>query len=49
MTEREAYLLNLIRTHANPAEALVTAIEIILSFLEHHEQCESTYVADSRV
>lgn len=49
MTEREAYLLNLIRNHDNPAEALVTAIEIILSFLEHHEQNESASVADPRV
>ena len=49
MTENESYLLNLIRNHDNPAEALVTAIEIILSFLEHHAQCESTSVVDPRV
>lgn len=37
MTENETVLINLIREHEKPDVALVTAIDIILSFLNHHE------------
>ena len=35
MTENEITLINLIRDHTDPAEAFVTALEIILSFVNH--------------
>lgn len=37
MSENETMLINLIREHKNPEKALVTAIEIILLFLNHPE------------
>lgn len=37
MTENETMLINIIREHKNPEKALCTAIDIILSFLNHHE------------
>ena len=40
MTENETVLINLIREHKRPDVALVTAIEIILSFLNHPESSE---------
>ena len=48
MTENEVELIEMIRNHSNPGDAFVTALEIILLFLKHHEQFESTSVADSR-
>lgn len=36
MTQNEKELVGLIRENDNPAEAVLTAIEIILSFLEQH-------------
>lgn len=36
MSENEIKLINLIRNHKNPDKAFVVAIEIILSFLNHH-------------
>ena len=41
MTENETVLINLIREHNDPEKALTTAIEIILSFLNHHEASAS--------
>lgn len=41
MTENEIMLINLIRNHEKPDKAFVTAIEIILSFLNHHEASAS--------
>lgn len=37
MTENEATLINLIREHKNLEKALISTIEIILSFLSHPE------------
>lgn len=48
MTENETKLIEMIRNHSNPGEAFVTALEIILLFLKHHEQPELTSVVDSR-
>jgi len=48
MTDNEIKLLEMIRNHPNPGEAFVTALEIILLFLEHHEQHELTSVVGSR-
>lgn len=37
MSEKEKELLNLIRESDNPEEALLTAIEIILKFIEEEQ------------
>lgn len=37
MSENETILINLIRNHKVPEKAIVTAIEIILLFLNHPE------------
>ena len=37
MTDNENTLIQLIRENDNPDEAIVTAVNIILSFLEPHE------------
>ena len=34
MTQNELELLNIIREHDNPEQALVTAIELIIKYLE---------------
>ena len=36
MTENELILIDLIREHKNPEQALAIAIEIILSILKQH-------------
>ena len=41
MTENETFLINLIREHKRPDVALVTAIEVILDFLNHPESSAS--------
>lgn len=41
MTENETILINLIRNHKVPEQAIVTAIEIILLFLNHQEESAS--------
>lgn len=46
MTDNEIKLLNIIRENKNPEQALVTAIEIILSYLNHHESSESKLSVD---
>lgn len=48
MTENETILINLIREHKRPDVALVTAIEIILSFLNHPEPTVSKSSAVSQ-
>lgn len=48
MTDNEIKLIEMIRNHPNPGEAFVTALEIILLFLKHHEQHELTSVVGSR-
>ena len=40
MTDNEIKLLNLIRENDNPEQALVTAIEIIIMYLEQPESFE---------
>ena len=45
MTANEKELINLIRENDHPEEALVTAVEIILSYLEQHESFEGQAVA----
>ncbi len=47
MTNNEIELLNLIRENDNPERAFVTAIEIILSYLNRHEPSESKLSVDS--
>ena len=37
MSENETILLNLIRQHKNPEEALLTAIQVILWTLNHSD------------
>ena len=48
MTQNELELLNLIREHNNPEQALITAIEIIVEYLNLHESFELKPSADSR-
>lgn len=40
MTTNEIELLNLIHTNDNPEKALVTAIEVIIKYLEQPESFE---------
>lgn len=40
MTENEIKLLEMIRNHDNPEQALLVAVEFILDFLNHHESVE---------
>ena len=40
MTNNEITLLNIIRENENPEQALVTAIEIIIKYLEQPESFE---------
>lgn len=46
MSETELKLLSMIRNHDNPEQALVTAIEIILSHLTHLESTELESVVE---
>ncbi len=48
MTNNEIKLLNIIRESDNPEQALHTAIEIILSYLIHHESSELEHSAGSQ-
>lgn len=48
MTDNEIELLNLIRENDNPEQALVTAIEIMLSLLTHLEAFELESVVGFR-
>ncbi len=47
MTDNELQLLSMIRENDNPERAFVKAIEIILSYLNHHESFESKLFVDS--
>ena len=40
MTETELKLLSIIREHDNPEQALITAIELIIKYLEQPESFE---------
>ena len=40
MTENELKLIELIRENDNPEQALATAVNTILSFLEQHESSQ---------
>ena len=44
MTENEIELIKLIRENDNPSEAVVTAVEIILSFLGQHGSSQAPSV-----
>ena len=44
MTENELKLIELIREHDNPEEAIITAISIITSFLEQPQSFEGQVV-----
>jgi hypothetical protein len=48
MTENEIKLLEMIRNDENPAQAFVTAMEIILGCLKLLEPSESKPLVDSR-
>ena len=48
MSENESLLIELIRNHKNPEKALVTAIEIIVSFLSHPESTASRSSVESQ-
>ena len=48
MTANEVELINLIRENDNPARALATAVDIILTFLKQHESSEVQVAADLR-
>lgn len=48
MKENEIKLIEMIRNHKNPEKAFVTALEIILSFVNHHESTESKFSVDFR-
>ena len=45
MTENEIKLINMIRAQSEPESALVTAFEIIISYLEQHESFGEPSVA----
>lgn len=40
MTNNEIELLNVIRESDNPEQAILVAIDVILSYLEQHESSE---------
>ena len=46
MTENEIELLSMIRNHTNPAQALITAIEVIISCLAQSESFVEPSVVD---
>lgn len=46
MTANEVELIKLIRENDNPARALATAVDIILSFLKQHGSSEAQVAAD---
>ncbi len=48
MTKNEAKLLEMIHNHENPDKAFVTALNIILVFLNHLEPSESKPPVGSR-
>ena len=48
MTENEKELITLIRESDNPELALITAIDIIISYLKRHESFVKPFFVDSR-
>ena len=48
MTENEIKLLDLVRKHSNPEEALLKALEIIILYLNHPEPFESILSVEIR-
>ena len=48
MTENETVLINLIREHKHPEQALITAIETTLAFLRQLQSSATPFVADSQ-
>lgn len=48
MTDYEIELLNIIRTHDNPEQALEIALQIIIEFLKQSESCPEPSVACRR-
>lgn len=49
MTANEKELLNIIRTHDNPEQALDMAIRLMIDFLEQHEEPQDTSFVHPRV
>ena len=49
MTENELKLLSMIREHNNPEQALIIAIETIISYLKQFESFEEPSVAVAQV
>ena len=47
MSENETELINLIRQHENPEEALAVALKVILDFLDHPSSSASELVVAS--
>ena len=48
MTNNEIELIEMIRSNENPAQAYITAMEIIVQYLNRHESFELKPSADSR-
>ena len=49
MSETELKLLSMIRENANPEQALITAIEVIIKYLEQPESFEEPSLVCSQV
>ena len=49
MTANEKELLNIIRTHDNPEQAIEIAIELLITFLDEREVPRDTSSAPHRV
>ena len=49
MTNNELQLLNMIRDNDNPERALITAVEIIIKYLEQPESFEEPSLVCSQV
>lgn len=48
MTDNEIKLINIIHEHDDPNQALITAFEIIVQYLNRRESSELTLSVDSR-
>lgn len=48
MTDNEKKLINLIRDHKHPEEALITAIETILDYLKQLQSSATPILVDSQ-
>lgn len=49
MTDNEIQLLSMVREHDNPEQALITAIEVILTYLAQPESFEEPSLVCSQV